>query len=145
MSKTKIHTAEEYAQQVMSGEVLVCEYVRLAVERYYNDLDVALDRGWHFDRKAGARAINFIQKLKHTKGVWAGQRFKLEPWQQFIIWNIFGWMNADGTRRFRYAYIEISRKNGKTMLSASTGLLMLFADGESRPEVYSAATVKDQA
>ena len=54
-------------------------------------------------------------------------------------------MNADGTRRFRYAYIEISRKNGKTMLSASTGLLMLFADGESRPEVYSAATVKDQA
>ena len=32
MSKTKIHTAEEYAQQVMSGEVLVCEYVRLAVE-----------------------------------------------------------------------------------------------------------------
>ena len=145
MSKQKLHTAEEYAQQVISGEVLVCEYVRLAVERYYNDLDVALDRGWHFDRKAASRAINFIQKLKHTKGVWAGQRFKLEPWQQFIIWNIFGWMNADGTRRFRYAYIEISRKNGKTMLSASTGLLMLFADGESRPEVYSAATVKDQA
>ena len=145
MSKTKIHTAEEYAKQVISGEVLVCEYVRLAVERYYRDLDVALDRGWHFDRKAASRAINFIQKLKHTKGVWAGQRFKLEPWQQFIIWNIFGWMNADGTHRFRYAYIEISRKNGKTMLSASTGLLMLFADGESRPEVYSAATVKDQA
>ena len=92
---------------MISGEVLVCEYVRLAVERYYHDLDVALDRGWYFDRKAGARAINFIQKLKHTKGVWAGQRFKLEPWQQFIIWNIFGWMNADGTRRFRYAYIEI--------------------------------------
>ena len=60
MSKQKLHTAEEYAQQVISGEVLVCEYVRLAVERYYNDLDVALDRGWHFDRKAGARAINFI-------------------------------------------------------------------------------------
>ena len=52
MSKQKLHTAEEYALQVMSGEVLVCEYVRLAVERYYNDLDVALDRGWYFDRKA---------------------------------------------------------------------------------------------
>ena len=145
MNKQKIHTAELYAEQVRSGEVLVCEFVRLAVERYYNDLDMALDKGWYFDRKAASRAINFIQKLKHTKGVWAGQRFKLEPWQQFIIWNIFGWMNADGTRRFRYAYIEISRKNGKTMLSASTGLLMLFADGESRAEVYSAATVKDQA
>ena len=109
MSKTKLHPAEEYAHQVVSGEVLVCEFVRLAVERYYRDLDNALDQGWHFDRKAASRAINFIQKLKHTKGVWAGQRFKLEPWQQFIIWNIFGWMNADGTRRFRYAYIEISR------------------------------------
>ena len=57
----------------------------------------------------------------------------------------FGWRNADGTRRFRYAYIEIARKNGKTALSAGIGLYMLFADGEARPEVYSAATVKDQA
>ena len=91
------------------------------------------------------RAIHFIEKLKHTKGEWAGQRFRLEPWQQFVLWNIFGWKNADGTRRFRYAYIEIARKNGKTALSAGIGLYMLFADGESRPEVYSAATVKDQA
>ena len=91
------------------------------------------------------RAIGFIEKLKHTKGKWAGQRFKLEPWQQFILWNIFGWMKADGTRRFRYVYVEIARKNGKTALSAGIGLYMLFADGEARPEVYSAATVKDQA
>ena len=54
-------------------------------------------------------------------------------------------MLSDGTRRFRYAYVEIARKNGKTALSAGIGLYMLFADGESRPEVYSAATVKDQA
>ncbi len=125
--------------------ILVCEYVQLAVQRYYADLDNALDRGWYFDRKAAMRAINFIEKLKHTKGEWAGQRFRLEPWQQFVLWNIFGWRNADGTRRFRYAYIEIARKNGKTALSAGVGLYMLFADGEARPEVYSAATVKDQA
>ena len=52
-----------------------------------------------------------------------------------------GVLYADGSRRFRYAYIEIARKNGKTALSAGVGLYMLFADGESRPEVYSAATV----
>ena len=69
----------------------------------------------------------------------------MEPWQHFILWNIFGWKNADGTRRFRYVYVEIARKNGKTALSAGIGLYMLFADGEARPEVYSAATVKDQA
>ncbi len=145
MAVVKKYPAELYAEQVRSGEILVCEYVRLAVERYYADLDRALDRGWYFDKKAAMRAIHFIEKLKHTKGEWAGQRFRLESWQQFVLWNIFGWKNADGTRRFRYAYIEIARKNGKTALSAGIGLYMLFADGESRPEVYSAATVKDQA
>lgn len=145
MPETKKHTAEVYAEQVLSGEVLTSELVRLAVRRYYADLENALDKGWYFDRKAAMRAINFIERLKHTKGEWAGQRFRLEAWQQFILWNIFGWKNADGTRRFRYAYIEIARKNGKTALSAGVGLYMLFADGEARPEVYSAATVKDQA
>lgn len=145
MTKQKLHIAEQYAQQVLSGEVETCELVRLAVRRYYADFEVALERGWHFDRNAAARAIKFIESLKHTKGEWAGRKFILEPWQQFVVWNIFGWRNGDGTRRFRYAYIEIARKNGKTALSAGIGLYMLFADGESRPEVYSAATVKDQA
>ena len=139
MANTKLHPAEQYAHDVRDSKVTACEYVRLAVERYFADLDNALDKGWFFDRKAGQRAIRFIENLKHTKGEWAGQRFLLEPWQQFIIWNIFGWMLAGGTRRFRYAYIEIARKNGKTALSAGIGLYMLFADGESRPEVYSAA------
>ena len=145
MAETKLHPAETYAQQVRTGNILTCEFVQLAVDRYYRDMDNALDKGWYFDRKAAQRAISFIERLKHTKGQWAGLRFKLEPWQQFIIWNIFGWKMADGTRRFRYAYVEIARKNGKTALSAGIGLYMLFADGESRPEVYSAATVKDQA
>lgn len=145
MTTTKKYPAEIYAEQVRDGRILVCEYVRLAVRRYYADLDRALERGWHFDRRAAMRAIGFIERLKHTKGEWAGRRFRLEPWQHFVLWNIFGWKNADGTRRFRYAYIEIARKNGKTALSAGVGLYMLFADGESRPEIYSAATVKDQA
>mgnify|MGYP001623682833 FL=1 len=145
MAAVKKYPAELYAEQVRSGGILVCEYVCLAVERYYTDLDRAFDKGRYFDKKAAMRAIRFIEKFKHTKGEWAGQRFRLEPWQQFVLWNIFGWKNADGTRRFRYAYIEIARKNGKTALSAGVGLYMLFADGESRPEVYSAATVKDQA
>ena len=118
MAKSKTYPAESYADDVVKGNIVVCEYVRLAVKRYFEDLRDALDKGWYFDKKAAMRAISFIEKLKHTKGEWAGQRFRLEPWQQFVLWNIFGWKNADGTRRFRYAYIEIARKNGKTALSA---------------------------
>lgn len=141
----KKHIAEQYADDVLNNRLIVCEYVLLAVKRYYRDLEVAIENGWYFDRTAAQRALKFIQSLKHTKGEWAGQKFILEPWQQFIIWNIFGWKLANGTRRFRYAYVEVARKNGKTALSAGIGLYMLFADGESRAEVYSAATKKEQA
>jgi len=68
MTVTKKYSAELYAEQVRSGEILVCEYVCLAVERYYADLDRALDRGRYFDKKVAMRAIHFIEKLKHTQG-----------------------------------------------------------------------------
>ena len=86
MAETKLHPAETYAQQVRTGNILTCEFVQLAVDRYYRDMDNALDKGWYFDRKAAQRAISFIERLKHTKGQWAGLRFKLEPWQQPKGW-----------------------------------------------------------
>lgn len=145
-STNSINKAELYAHQVMAEEVLVCEHVRLAVVRYYNDLENAIDKGWYLDRESGMKAIRFIEKLKHTKGELAGRNLILEPWQHFIIYNIFGWKNAkNDTRRFRYAYIEVARKNGKTALSGGVALYMLFADNEARAEVYAAATVKSQA
>lgn len=76
----KLHPAEQYAESIRNGKITACEYVHLAVDRYYSDLENALDRGWYFDRKAAARAIRFIENLKHTKGEWAGQKFLLESW-----------------------------------------------------------------
>ena len=55
MAATKQHPAEIYAQQVHSGDILTCEFVQLAVDRYYCDMDNALDKGWYFDRKAAQR------------------------------------------------------------------------------------------
>lgn len=141
----KRNKAEQYAEDVRSGRVLAGLHVKNAVERYYRDLDNALDKGWYLDRAAGEKAIKFIERLKHTKGKWDGQYLILEPWQHFIIYNLFAWKRSDGMRRFRYAYIEVARKNGKTALAAGIALLMLYLDGEPRAEVYSVATSKDQA
>lgn len=58
---------------------------------------------------------------------------------------LFGWKRADGTRRYREAYIEIPKKNGKSTLAAGVALFLLFADGEVGAEVYSAAGDKEQA
>ncbi len=101
-----------------------------------------------FDKQAATMAVNFFERLLvHTKGEWSGQRFKLEDWQrEQIICPLFGWKRKqDGTRRYRTAYIEIPRKNGKSTLAAGIGLFLLFADGEPGAEIYSAAADRDQA
>jgi phage terminase large subunit-like protein len=99
-----------------------------------------------FDLKAARKAIEFFAKfLVHTKGKLAGQPLKLERWQANIIGTLFGWKRPDGTRRYRMAYIEIPRKNGKSTLSAGIALLLLFLDHEAGAEVYSAASDRDQA
>lgn len=102
-------------------------------------------RGMWFDRRKAWRAITFFRTLKHVEGKWAGNYIHLEPWQEFIVGSIFGWLRADGTRRFRDAYIEVARKNGKSTLLAGILILLTFYDGEGGAQGYSAATKHEQA
>lgn len=69
-----------------------------------------------YDAQAAAVAVAFFEKLlHHVKGEWSGQSFNLQGWQRDeIIKPLFGWKRADGSRRYRRAYIEIPRKNGKS-------------------------------
>lgn len=88
----------------------------------------------------------FETMLVHSKGEWAGDPFVLQPWQaEQIIKPLFGWKRADGTRRYRIAYVEIPRKNGKSTLAAGIALKLLTADDEPGAEVYSAAADREQA
>jgi len=73
----------------------------------------------------------FEQYLRHSKGEWAGQLFVLSPWQRWIVRELFGWIRVDnGTRRYRMAYIEIPRKNGKSTFSAGLALYLALCDDE---------------
>ena len=76
----------------------------------------------HFDREKGERAVRFIEMLKHTKGKWAGKRFRLLDWQYDIVMDIFGIVKEDGNRQFRTAYVEIGKKNGKSELARRGGI-----------------------
>lgn len=124
---------------------MVGRWVRLAVERHLQDLETGHERGLTFDEQAAKLAIAFFSLLRHYKGEWAGEIIRLEPWQQFFLWCLFGWKREDGTRRFRTAYMEVARKNGKTTLAAGMGLYLMVADGEPGAEIYTAATKRDQA
>ena len=139
------HPVVEYMHGVLDSSIVVGKLVRLAVERQQRDLAEGVARGLRFDRQKAEHALQFYGFLRHSKGEWAGQPFALAPWEQFILWCLFGWLRADGYRRYRTAYLEVARKNGKSTLLAGTGLYLLTADGEPGAEVYSAATKRDQA
>lgn len=135
----------QYADDVLSGKQVACQWVMLACQRFVDDLEHGDERELHFDDQTAQQVIAFFALLKQSKGEWAGQYLILQPWQQFIVANLFGWKKADGNRRFRNAYIEVARKNGKSTLGAGLGLYLLLADGEPGAEVYSAATKREQA
>lgn len=136
---------ERYIKDVLAERTVVGRRVRQAVERHVRDLESAKSRGLRFDINAAQHVLDFFSLLRHSKGEWAGEPFVLSPWQAFILWVLFGWKREDGYRRFRTAYIEVARKNGKSTLAAGIGLYLFAADQEPGAEVFTAATKRDQA
>lgn len=135
-----------YARDVVDGKIVAGKYVRAACQRYLNDLDTAEERGLEFRPKTARAYIDFFRKfLIHTVGSFANQPFEPLPWQQFILWNLYGWFRDDGTRRFNYAYLAVGRKNGKTTLLVGMAFAGLVFDMEHAAEIYFAATKRDQA
>jgi phage terminase large subunit-like protein len=100
----------------------------------------------HYDEKRADHAVAFIEQLKHVKtNEWAGVSFKLLPWQETVIRDLFGIINKSGYRQFRHAFVEVPKKSGKSELAAAVALYLLCADGEIGAEIYSVANDRDQA
>ena len=102
--------------------------------------------GLRFDPEAARLALEFFpEMLTHVEGQLARTPFYLEPWQKAFVGNLFGWMRADGSRRYREGMLYVPRKNGKTVLVAGVCLFVLVCDGERGAQIYSAAAEKEQA
>lgn len=136
----------DYARAVLDGNIPAAKWIKAAARRHLADLEAGHERGLWWDDAAARRAFAFIEGfLVHSKGRWNKQPFTLAPWQAFIVGCLFGWRRADGTRRFRIAFVDLPRKNGKTTLAAAIALYLFVADGEAGAEIYSVATKRDQA
>lgn len=141
--KDYVAIATQYCRDVVDGRILACEWIKKACQRQLDDLE--RDWEWRFDHGKANRICAFIELLPHIKGRWKSRNITLEPWQCFILATIFGWVDADGFRRFRKALVVIPRKNAKTTIASAVGLYLLALDDEPGAEVYSAATTRDQA
>lgn len=143
MTEKQIH---QYIDRVLSGKQTTGKLEKLAVQRHVDDLKTAYERGFYFDSKAGMKPIQLFQFLRHGKGKdFAGKPFVLSDWQMFKFYVQYGWLKQDKRRRFRKAYLEIAKKNGKTAMLGGEAIYHLLLDGEVGAEVYSAATKREQA
>lgn len=126
--------AKAYAAGVISEAIIAGKFIRQACQRFLDDLKRTDIR---FDEVAAQHVVNYITKLG----------LDLLPWQIFILANLFGWKLASGLRRFRYAFVLVAKKNGKTALSAALALYMADPLGDAEPysNCYVAATTKQQS
>ncbi|MCG7507072.1 terminase large subunit [Mesorhizobium retamae] len=135
-----------YAQAVHDGAIVAGPHVRNACRRHFDDLAKGEARGVYWDDTSARRVFNFFErKLRLSEGQFDNQPFVLQPMQEFILGSIFGWKRADGTRRFRRAYIEAGKGCGKSPLVGGIGLYGLVYDNEPGAQIYAAAATKDQA
>jgi len=144
-----IKIAEKYAIDVAGGKILACQFTIKACKRHLRDLKRAATKSYKF-KLSKAKAEKFchaIEQFPHIKGkTWVGKKLVLEPWQIFIVVNVFGWVDKKtNLRKYRTVYIEVARKNAKSTLTSAIALCMLTIDDEPGAEIYSAATTRDQA
>lgn len=131
-----------YAQRVTDGEIVAGPWVRKACQRHLDDLERGDDFPYEFREDAEAYALDAAAMLYLDESV----PFVAADFQQFIIGALFGWVHRDtGWRRFRTAYVEIGKGNGKSPMAAIIGLIALAFEGEVQAEIYCAAVTRDQA
>lgn len=135
-----------YAWDVVEGKLPAGPHHRHACERHLRDLVALRARGYVWDVVEVQVFVAFCRLLKHpAKGEWAGEPIELQPWQVFVLGSVLGWKQPNGKRRFLWAYVEVPRKNGKTMMLALLLLYLTFLSGEPGAEGYSCAPGLDQA
>jgi phage terminase large subunit-like protein len=134
-----------YAIDVVKGNIVVCNKVRQACQRFLNQLE---DKHWSYEFIADYvdHVLKFFATLKHTKGADAGKPLILEPWQIFAICSIYGFRSKkDHTKRMvTDVIIFIPRKAGKSTFTAGISLYELQF-GEAGAEVFTLATNREQA
>ena len=122
-----------YAQAVVRGKIVAGALVRQACQRHLDDMAHGKERGLRWDLPEAQRVIDLIAHLRLP----SGEPFVLQPAQAFIVGSLFGWYEGPA-RRFRTAYVEMGKGNGKTPLAAAIGIVGLVADGRNAAEVYTA-------
>ena len=142
-----VNFADKYANNVMRNKKKYPKSIILAVERY---------KKWKkrkdiwFDVDCANEMLDFVQSfIRHVKGPLAGQLMELELWEMFVFSNMYGWYhkNEKGktVRVIRESYVQVPKKNGKTIIAAGALLYAMYGELELGADCYCAASDYEQA
>ncbi|MDF9623607.1 terminase large subunit [Bacillus cereus] len=142
-----VNYADKYANNVMRNKKKYPKSIILAVERY---------KKWKkrkdiwFDVDRANEMLDFVQSfIRHVKGPLAGQLMELELWEIFVFANMYGWYhkNEKGktVRVIRESYVQVPKKNGKTIIAAGALLYAMYGELELGADCYCAASDYEQA
>ncbi|HDR3892243.1 terminase TerL endonuclease subunit [Bacillus sp. FSL K6-0273] len=142
-----VNYADKYANNVMRNKKKYPKSIILAVERYKmwkKRKDI-----W-FDVDRANEMLDFVQSfIRHVKGPLAGQLMELELWEMFVFANMYGWYhkNEKGktVRVIRESYVQVPKKNGKTIIAAGALLYAMYGELELGADCYCAASDYEQA
>lgn len=149
---TRMEIIKDYAEKCVSGEIIACVKHKNACKRALRDFKRAEtddNYPYYWDEAAAELIVSWFKKLRHSKGELAGQPINLTEWQQFHLCQLYGWKRkADGRRRFKKMFIEVSRKNAKSQELAGITLFEISATSTKNNEVaeaYTAGVKRDQS
>lgn len=141
MTEQKIYY--QYAEDVLSGKITACRYVKQACHRFQDflkrdDLDFREDKV--------DKVLNFCGKMIQFESPYEDQPLVLTPWQTFFIANIYGFYYKDTDERVcRHALLEVGRKAGKSTLCSVLALYHIIAEAQGKVEVDVVACTREQA
>src|SRR5574344_1020285 len=143
--KDYANIAVQYAKDIQAKKIVACETARQATRRFLNDIKNSKAKSslFFFDENAVNEICSFAESLQLPD---IKKSIVLQDWQIFIYANVWGWKYKDNheRRRFRTAYIEVARKNGKTSGFLFPFILYDFLT-ETASESYLASATIEQS
>ena len=133
----------EYAKLVLSGKRICGRSEKLAAERHLKDM-ANKSSEWIFDAREAERHIEIANTL--TIGEGEAHALRTRGFQNFIIGSLFGWRRKrSDIRRFREAYVQVGRQNGKSFLAGALANDFATFGGYQYGRIFCTATKQDQA
>lgn len=143
----KKYIVEEGQYKTIKVTIKVGNKIKKAIERHQKEVELSKSSSYPYIYRPeeAIPVVKFMEMLPDPK---SRKPMKLATFQKFIIGLLYGWRKKkDNTRRFRKAYISLSRKNGKSLIVAGIALYeFLFGKNPvASRQVVAAANTKDQA